>query len=529
MNTFDTIGLSNPIVKILKNLGYESPTPIQAEAIPVFLKGGDLIAQAQTGTGKTAAFALPLIEKIDSKVKKPQALILAPTRELAIQVAEAFKSYAKHLSDFYVLPIYGGQEYRGQLIALKRGVQVVVGTPGRVMDHMRRGTLQLDALKTLVLDEADEMLKMGFIDDIEWILQHVPEQRQIGLFSATMPDAIQKVANKYLRHPTKIQIASKTKTVERIEQNCIFVSQANKLEALTRFLETESFDAVMVFARTKIETIELADKLAARGYSVEALNGDIKQSMREKVIQRLKNKTVDIVVATEVAARGLDVDRIDLVVNYDIPTDPESYVHRIGRTGRAGRAGKAILFVTPREKGLLNMIERTTNARIQLVPVPTLKELHVKRIDNLSKKIVQALTEQNLDLHRELIERVAHNSEYSTLDVAAGLSFLLQGDVVAEQVGHDILAQPVALEKERSRERDRRPSRDRDRGGNRGDRDQGRRRKWSPRGESDEKKRFGRERAPFKKDGFKKDGERPKNRTDNANSTRRIVRKKTDY
>lgn len=432
MNTFENLGLNAQIVKTLSLLGYESPTPIQSEAIPVFLQGGDLIAQAQTGTGKTAAFALPILQQIDLSLMKPQALIIAPTRELAIQVAEAFKSYAKNVPTFHVLPIYGGQEYRGQLLSLKRGVQVVVGTPGRIMDHMRRGTLQLDALKTLVLDEADEMLKMGFIDDIEWILEHAPAQRQIGLFSATMPQAIQKVASKYLVDPTKVKIENKTSTGDLIDQGCVFVSHYNKLEALTRFLESEIYDAVMIFARTKVATTELAEKLAARGYSVEALNGDIKQSMREKVIQRLKNKTLDIVVATEVAARGLDVDRIDLVINYDIPTDPESYVHRIGRTGRAGRSGKAIVFVTPRERGLLNAIERMTKVRVQQLQIPSLVNLHEKRVGNLSKKIVETLSKQNLDIHRELIERIAQDSNYNVLDVAAALTFMLQGDSLTQ-------------------------------------------------------------------------------------------------
>lgn len=453
MNTFETLGLSAVLVKTLSLLGYESPTPIQAESIPVFLKGGDLIAQAQTGTGKTAAFALPIVEQVDTTLNKPQALILAPTRELAIQVAEAFKSYAKHIPAFHVLPIYGGQEYRGQLASLKRGVNVVVGTPGRVMDHMRRGTLQLDALKTLVLDEADEMLKMGFIDDIEWILEHLPTQRQIGLFSATMPPAIQKVANKYLRDATKIHIAAKTQTVSSIDQGCVFVSHHNKLEALTRFLETEICDAIMIFARTKIETMELAEKLSARGYSVDALNGDVKQSMREKVIQRLKNKTLDIVVATEVAARGLDVDRIDLVVNYDIPTDPESYVHRIGRTGRAGRSGKAITFVTPRERGLLGAIERTINTRIMQIQIPSLQQMHEKRVGNLSKKILEILEKEKLNIHRELIERIAQESEYSALDIAAALAFMSQGDSLAQPETHDELTQPVRMERERKFER----------------------------------------------------------------------------
>ncbi|MBP9726492.1 MAG: DEAD/DEAH box helicase [Gammaproteobacteria bacterium] len=449
MNTFESLGLSAQITKTLSLLGYESPTPIQAEAIPVFLQGGDIIAQAQTGTGKTAAFALPIVEKIDLTATKPQALIIAPTRELAIQVAEALKSYAKHIPSFHVLPIYGGQEYRGQLASLKRGVHVVVGTPGRIMDHMRRGTLQLDDLKTLVLDEADEMLKMGFIDDIEWILEHVPKQRQIALFSATMPPAIQKVANNYLLNATKIQIASKTKTVTLIDQGCVFVTQYNKLEALTRFLETETFDAIMIFARTKIATTELAEKLAARGYSVDALNGDVRQSMREKVIYRLKNKTLDIVVATEVAARGLDVDRIDLVINYDIPTDPESYVHRVGRTGRAGRSGKALTFVTPRERGLLSAIERTINIRIEQIQIPSLKQMHEKRVGNLSKKILEVLAKENLSIHRELIERIAQESEYNALDIAAALAFMSQGDALSQPETHDELSQPINVDRDR--------------------------------------------------------------------------------
>ncbi len=395
---------------------------------------------------------MPIIEQIDVSTHKPQALILAPTRELAIQVAEALKSYSKHLPSFHVLPIYGGQEYHGQLSALKRGVHVVVGTPGRVMDHMRRGTLELDWLKTFVLDEADEMLKMGFIDDIEWILDHLPKQRQIGLFSATMPPAIQKVASKYLQNPTKVHIESKTKTVALIDQSCIFVAHHNKLEALTRFLETETFDAIIIFARTKVETMALTEKLAARGYSVDALNGDVKQIMREKVIHRLKNKTLDIVVATEIAARGLDVERIDLVVNYDIPTDPESYVHRIGRTGRAGRKGKAMTFVTPRERGLLSAIERVINTKIPPLPIPSLKQLHEKRLDDLNKKILETLTTENLDIYRELVERISHDSEYSSLDIAAAFAFMHQGDILSPPEGYDELSQPVRMERDHERQ-----------------------------------------------------------------------------
>lgn len=514
MSTFETLGLSAQIVKTLSLLGYESPTPIQTESIPVFLKGGDLIAQAQTGTGKTAAFALPIVEQIDMSGTKPQALILAPTRELAIQVAEALKSYAKHIPSFHVLPIYGGQEYRGQLAALKRGVHVIVGTPGRVMDHMRRGTLQLDALKTLVLDEADEMLKMGFIDDIEWILEHAPTQRQIGLFSATMPPAIQKVANKYLRDATKIHIASKTQTVSLVDQGCVFVSHHNKLEALTRFLETETFDAIMIFARTKIETTELAEKLSARGYSVDALNGDVKQSMREKVIYRLKNKTLDIVVATEVAARGLDVERIDLVINYDIPTDPESYVHRIGRTGRAGRSGKAITFVTPRERGLLGAIERTINTRIMQIQIPSLQQMHEKRVGNLSKKILDILSKENLSIHRELIERIAQDSEYNALDIAAALAYMSQGNSLSQPEAHDELSKPIDVDRDRdygrrsgggNRDRDRDRGRDGDRNRDRdrsrsrfssdGDKDRGYSRP-SEEGRRERSSRFSEERSP---------------------------------
>ncbi len=495
MSSFNDLGLHAHIVNTLNSLGYESPTPIQTEAIPVFLNGGDIIAQAQTGTGKTAAFALPIIEKINSNTQKPQALILAPTRELAIQVAEAFKSYAKHLPNFHVLPIYGGQEYRGQLTALKRGVHVVVGTPGRVMDHMRRGTLQLDELKTLVLDEADEMLKMGFIEDIEWILEHTPEQRQIALFSATIPAPIQKVANNYLNNPTTIQIAPKTKTVASIQQGCVFVSYHNKLEALTRFLETEVCDAIMIFARTKIETAELAEKLAARGYSVDALHGDIKQNLREKIIQRLKNKSIDIVVATEVAARGLDVERIDLVINYDIPTDPESYVHRIGRTGRAGRSGKAITFVTPRERSLLNAIERTINARIEQVQIPSLKQMHEKRVGELSNKILSTLSKENLTIHRELIEHIAKESEYSALDLAAALTFMLQGDSLSqpEENTHDELTHPVKAERPRRYDdgyENKRPDRDR-----------------RPQRTENKQRRF--EREPFKENRNRDESNRP--------------------
>ena len=336
---FADMALKQPLLKALNDLGYELPTAIQAQTIPLLLEGRDVLGQAQTGTGKTAAFALPILSNLDLKQKDPQVLVLAPTRELAIQVAEAFKSYAAQIKSFHVLPVYGGQEYGTQLRALQRGVHVIVGTPGRVMDHMRRGSLKLDRLKTLVLDEADEMLRMGFIDDVEWVLEQVPKQRQIALFSATMPPQIRKITQRYLRNPAEITIKVKTTTAETIRQRYWPVTGTHKLDALTRILEAETFDAMLVFVRTKTSTLEVADKLEARGYRAVALNGDIAQKNRERIITQLKAGKLDILVATDVAARGLDVDRISHVINYDIPHDTEAYVHRIGRTGRAGSAG----------------------------------------------------------------------------------------------------------------------------------------------------------------------------------------------
>lgn len=423
---FNSLALNPSILSALVELGFESPSPIQAQSIPVLLAGSDLIAQAQTGTGKTAAFGLPLLQRLDLRQHAPQAIILTPTRELAIQVAEALKSYARHLEGFRVLPIYGGQDFQLQLKGLKRGAQVVVGTPGRVMDHMRRESLSLAAVKFVVLDEADEMLKMGFLEDVEWILQHVPEQRQVALFSATMPPSIQKVAKSYLREPVKLQIKAKTMTAPSIEQSFMQVSNPNKLEALTRYLEIEDFDAVLIFARTKNMTAELAEKIEARGYAVAAMNGDMSQAMREKVIDRLKRKSLDIVVATDVAARGLDVDRITHVVNYDAPYDPESYVHRIGRTGRAGRMGKSLLLLNPREHYLLRDIEETTHQQVTLVEPPSASSVQQKRTEKFMQKITEVLAQGRLDYHRELVETIAYQSESSMLDVAAALASLLQ-------------------------------------------------------------------------------------------------------
>ncbi|MCG6935212.1 MAG: DEAD/DEAH box helicase, partial [Proteobacteria bacterium] len=360
VTSFRQLELNAPLLKALDEVGYETPSPIQAQTIPLLLEGKDIIGQAQTGTGKTAAFALPLLSNLDLKQKNLQVLVLTPTRELAIQVAEAFQKYAKYLEGFHVLPIYGGQDYRGQIHALKRGVHVVVGTPGRVMDHMRRGTLKLDKINSLVLDEADEMLRMGFIDDVEWVLEQTPSNRQIALFSATMPQQIRRIAEKHLNSPEQITIKSKTTTVDTIRQRFWPVSGVHKLDALTRILEAEHFDGMIIFVRTKTATTELSEKLEARGYAAAPLNGDIPQNQRERTITQLKNGKLDIIVATDVAARGLDVERVSHVVNYDIPYDTEAYVHRIGRTGRAGRKGDAILFVAPREKRMLAAIEKAT-------------------------------------------------------------------------------------------------------------------------------------------------------------------------
>ncbi len=443
MQTFQSLGLSTEILSALSELGYEKPSPIQEQGIPVLLEKRDIIALAQTGTGKTATFALPILSTLDLKTPHPQALVIAPTRELAIQVAEAFKSYAKNLDGFHVLPIYGGQEYRGQLKALKRGVHVVVGTPGRVMDHLRRGTLQLDHLKTIVLDEADEMLKMGFIEDVEWILEHIPQQHQTALFSATMPAEVQKIATNYTHKAAKVSIKPDTKTVESIDQFYTLVENHHKVEALTRFLEVENFDAALIFTRTKIGSNELAHKLDARGYAVEALNGDMNQASREKVIKRLKQNKLDIVVATEVAARGLDVDRIGLVVNYDIPHDPEAYVHRIGRTGRAGRSGRALMLVTPRESRMLSIIERSIKKQITPLDPPSAQQINRKRVVKFQQNILDTIAQKDLAEYRSLIEGLVHESEHAELDVAAALAYLAQkGQSLEVSETTDLRAKP---------------------------------------------------------------------------------------
>lgn len=425
---FRSLSLADAVLDALKDVGYESPSQIQAQTIPHVLAGRDIVAQAQTGTGKTAAFALPLLSRIDLKNPNPQVLVLAPTRELAIQVSEAFQRYASRMKGFHVLPIYGGQDYTIQLKQLKRGAHVVVGTPGRVMDHMRRGTLKLDALRCLVLDEADEMLRMGFIDDVEWILQQSPSGRQIALFSATMPDAIRRIAKQHLKSPEEITIKVRTTTAESIHQRYWLVSGLHKLDALTRILEAETFDGMIVFVRTKTSTAELAEKLAARGYSVAALSGDIPQKQRERTIERLKSGHLDIIVATDVAARGLDVDRISHVINYDIPHDTESYVHRIGRTGRFGRKGEAILFIAPRERHMLGAIERATRQKIELMELPSTEMLNSKRINQFTQRITDTLATEQLEFFHQLIEKYQQEHNIPALEIAAALAKLVQGD-----------------------------------------------------------------------------------------------------
>jgi ATP-dependent RNA helicase DeaD len=424
---FRNLSLGEAIVKALDDVGYETPTPIQAATIPHLLAGSDVVGQAQTGTGKTAAFALPILSRIDVREHSPQALVLVPTRELAIQVAEAFQRYAAHLSGFHVVPIYGGQSYAPQLHSLRRGVHVVVGTPGRVMDHIKQGSLNLATLEHIVLDEADEMLRMGFIDDVEWILEQAPQQRQIALFSATMPPAIRRIARDHLREPAEVTIKSKTSTASKIRQRYWLVSGMHKLDALTRILEAEPFEAMLVFTRTKVATEELAQRLEARGFAAEALNGDIVQAQRERTIARLKNGQIDIVVATDVAARGLDVERVSHVVNYDVPHDPESYVHRIGRTGRAGRSGEAILFIAPRERNMLRVIERTTRHAMEEMALPTVEDVNDRRVARFHERISAALAGDEGEPFRALIERYESEHNVPAIEIAAALAAIAQG------------------------------------------------------------------------------------------------------
>ncbi len=426
--TFADLGLDDRILKALSEVGYESPSPIQAACIPPLLEGRDIVGLAQTGTGKTAAFALPILSRLDLSQKTPQALVLCPTRELALQVCEAFERYAKGIRGVHVLPVYGGQGYGVQLSALRRGVHVVVGTPGRIMDHLDKGTLDLSELRFLVLDEADEMLKMGFADDVETILADTPADKNVALFSATMPPQIRRISKKYLNDATEITIKNKTTTSANTTQRYLTVSFPQKLDALTRILEVENFEAMIVFARTKQATEQLAERLRARGFSAVAINGDIVQAQRERTIQQLKDGKLDILVATDVAARGLDVDRISHVVNFDIPTDTESYVHRIGRTGRAGRKGDAISFITPRERHLLKAIERATRQTLTQMPLPSVEDVNSTRLSKFDEAITTALNADTVGFFRDVVAHYVREHDVPEVDVAAALAVVLQGD-----------------------------------------------------------------------------------------------------
>ncbi|MEO5853980.1 MAG: DEAD/DEAH box helicase [Nocardioides sp.] len=426
--TFDDLGLDPRVLKAVHEVGYETPSPIQAATIPTLLAGRDVVGLAQTGTGKTAAFALPILSRLDLKQKTPQALVLAPTRELALQVCEAFERYAAHLPGVHVLPVYGGQGYGVQLSALRRGVHVVVGTPGRIMDHLDKGTLDLTELRFLVLDEADEMLNMGFADDVETILADTPADKNVALFSATMPSQIRRISKKYLNDPAEITVKNKTATAPNITQRYLMVSYPQKVDALTRILEVENFEGMIVFVRTKHETETLAEKLRARGFSATAINGDIVQAQRERTIDQLKAGKLDILVATDVAARGLDVDRISHVVNYDIPTDPESYVHRTGRTGRAGRSGDAISFVTPRERYLLKSIEKTTRQPLTQMQLPTVEDVNTTRLARFDDAITEALSATDkVTFFRDVVSHYVREHDVPEVDVAAALAVVLQG------------------------------------------------------------------------------------------------------
>jgi len=465
--TFAALGLGDSMLAALRDVGYETPSAIQAATIPTLLAGRDVVGLAQTGTGKTAAFALPILDRLDLSQKTPQALVLAPTRELALQVCEAFEKYASHLRGVHVLPVYGGQGYGVQLSALRRGVHIIVGTPGRIMDHLDKGTLDLTELKYLVLDEADEMLKMGFAEDVETILADTPDTKQVALFSATMPAAIRRISQQYLNNPEEITVKTKTTTSSTITQRYLIVSFQQKMDALTRILETENFDGMIVFGRTKSVTEEIAEKLRARGYSAAAINGDVAQPVRERTINQLKSGKLDILVATDVAARGLDVERISHVVNFDIPTDTESYVHRIGRTGRAGRSGDAISFVTPRERGLVRAIERATRQELTEIPLPSVDEVNVTRLARFDDRITAALGETDrIDRFRDIVAHYVRHNDVPEVDVAAALAVVAQGQ-------SRLLLEPDPEPSHRER-----GDRDRDRGERpgRSDRDGGERR-----------------------------------------------------
>ncbi|KQO83052.1 cold-shock protein [Frigoribacterium sp. Leaf263] len=471
--TFADLGLSDQVLKAIRDIGYETPSAIQAATIPTLLDGRDVVGLAQTGTGKTAAFALPILSRLDVSAKKPQALVLSPTRELALQVCEAFEQFASGMRGVHVLPVYGGQAYGVQLSALRRGVHVVVGTPGRIMDHLAKGTLDLSELKYLVLDEADEMLKMGFAEDVETILADTPDDKQVALFSATMPPQIRRISKQYLNDAEEITVKQKTTTSVNTTQRYLMVSYPQKVDALTRILEVENFEGMIIFVRTKSETETLAEKLRARGYSAAAISGDVAQAQRERTVNQLKSGKLDILVATDVAARGLDVDRISHVVNYDIPIDTESYVHRIGRTGRAGRSGAAISFVTPRERRLLGAIEKATRQPLTQMQLPSVDDVNSTRLTRFDDAITEALSQEaRISAFRDIIAHYVEHHDVPEADVAAALAVVAQGET------------PLLLDPRDERpQRDERPIRERDdrapRGGQ-GD-DRGERRERGPR------------------------------------------------
>ncbi len=424
--TFDDIGLAKKVLKAVKDLGYESPTPIQERSIPVMLDGEDMLGQAQTGTGKTAAFALPILSKIKTSSRTIQALVLEPTRELALQVSEAVQQFARYLTDFRVAPIYGGASYQNQIRSLKHGAQMVVGTPGRIIDLIKQGALELENVEYLVLDEADEMLRMGFIEDVDWILSNTPDSRQTALFSATMPPAIVKIAHEHLMNPTEVRIESKTTTATTVHQRYWVASGFHKIDAMTRLLEVEPYDAILVFVRTKTDAEDVANKLMARGLACAALHGDIPQRQREKIIERVKAGSLDIIVATDVAARGLDVDRITHVINYDIPYDAESYVHRIGRTGRAGRTGEAILFVSPRERKALRMIERITKQKIEPMVMPSVADVNKVRLENFKNQVLETIEQGELEEYEQVVSELLTDDSLEPETLAAALAKMAQ-------------------------------------------------------------------------------------------------------
>lgn len=475
-NGFEKLGLPDAVVEAVKRVGFEQPSPIQAQTIPLLMQGRDVVGLAQTGTGKTAAFALPVLSQIDPDKRYPQALVLAPTRELALQVSDSFQSFADHLGGVHILPIYGGQAYGIQLSGLRRGAQVIVGTPGRVIDHLEKGSLDISNLEFLVLDEADEMLNMGFQEDVERILEDTPETKQVALFSATMPNAIRRISRDYLNNPEEVTVKSETRTNTNITQRYLFTAHRNKLDAITRILEVTEFEAMIVFVRTKNETEEIAEKLRARGFSAAAINGDIAQQQRERTVDQLRDGRLDILVATDVAARGLDVERISHVLNYDIPNDTESYVHRIGRTGRAGRTGEAILFVTPRERRMLRSIERVTNATIEEMDLPTVDEVNESRKAKFMDSITESLEATDIQVFKTMVREYSAANNVPMDDIAAALA-------TQALAGDEFLMKEPPRDKRERRDRFDRDDR-RDRGGrgrdrfdrdDRGDRRGGRR------------------------------------------------------